>query len=260
MHYQVISSRNEHPWLVFIHGAGGSVKTWKYQQSVFSAHFQLLLIDLRDHGRSKDIKPEKKQYTFELIAQDILSLLLKLRIERASFMSLSLGSMVLQKLALMKPGLVAAVVMAGGVFHVNWSIMTFARTANFLTRFLPYQWMYLLFSFLVMPLRNHRHSRRIFIEQSRKLSATEYDRWVTLYQDFRKVLREYYHLPLPYPALIVMGSQDYIFLAAARRYTKMHARATLEVLQGCGHICNIEAYEEFNSIALSFLKNENSSH
>ena len=45
------------PWLVFVHGAGGSIRTWKYQIEAFRPHYRLLLIDLRDHGFSKDILP-----------------------------------------------------------------------------------------------------------------------------------------------------------------------------------------------------------
>jgi pimeloyl-ACP methyl ester carboxylesterase len=253
LNYQTLINKAGNPWLIFIHGAGGGIKTWKYQVDYFSSDFNILLMDLRDHGKSKNILPERKQYTFQLICEDILKVLDHLEIKEGYFISLSLGSMVLQKLALMRPGLLKGAVIAGGLFHVNWKIMAFANTANFLTKFLPYRWMYQLFSRLVMPRANHAASRQVFIEQSRKLSAQEYDRWVTLYRDFRNVLSEYYHEPLTYPLLIVMGGEDYIFLEAAKRYADYHPDAQLHVIPNCGHICNIEKHEEFNEIAFSFL-------
>lgn len=253
LYHETIINKAENPWLVFIHGAGGGINTWKYQSGHFAGRFNLLLMDLRDHGRSKDIQPHRKQYTFKLICEDILRLLDQLYISEAYFMSLSLGSMVLQKLAVMRPGIMKGAVIAGGLFHVNWKIMAFAHTANFFTNFLPYRWMYHLFSRLVMPRANHTASRQIFIEQSRKLTSEEYDRWVTLYRDFRKVLADYYHQELSYPLLVVMGGEDYIFLQAAKRYVRTQTQARFHVIEDCGHICNVEKPQEFNKVASDFL-------
>ena len=44
-------------WIVFIHGAGGSSLTWKYQTEALKPHYRLLLIDMRDHGYSKHVQP-----------------------------------------------------------------------------------------------------------------------------------------------------------------------------------------------------------
>ena len=40
-------------WVVFLHGIGGSTKTWKKQIDDFK-DYNLLLIDLPGHGQSKD--------------------------------------------------------------------------------------------------------------------------------------------------------------------------------------------------------------
>jgi pimeloyl-ACP methyl ester carboxylesterase len=234
LHHEIIDQSEVSEWMVFVHGAGGSTKTWKYQIPAFSPYFKLLLIDLRDHGLSQKMANTPKRYTFELIVSDILTLLDHLKIQKAHFMSLSLGSMILQKLALMRPGMVHTAIMAGGVYYVSWQFMLFAHTAKFLTNFLPYRWMYLLFSWIVMPRKNHQHSRRIFIRQSEKLTKPAYDRWTTLYRDFRKVLKEFFHQPLSFRLLIVMGSQDYIFLKAAKKYGAIHHdRCTVRIMQEC---------------------------
>ena len=53
LHYRIYDDSPNKEWLIFIHGAGGSIITWKYQIEAFRPFFKLLLLDLRDHGKSK---------------------------------------------------------------------------------------------------------------------------------------------------------------------------------------------------------------
>ena len=117
LYHEVIAEAGvEAPWLVFVHGAGGSIRTWKYQIDAFKPHYRLLLIDLRDHGYSKDILPEFPEYDFDIVAEDILAVIDHLGIGRAHFVSLSIGSVILQKLDIERPELIDRMVMAGAIF------------------------------------------------------------------------------------------------------------------------------------------------
>jgi len=80
--YRNISSKE---WVVFIHGAGGSTATWKFQVEAFKPFYNLLLIDLRDHGKSKEIIPEFENYNFDIITHDIKAVLDKYQINKAHF-------------------------------------------------------------------------------------------------------------------------------------------------------------------------------
>ena len=73
LHHEIIAENPNAPWLVFIHGAGGSIRTWKFQIEAFAPHYRLLLIDLRDHGYSKEIMPAFPAYDFDIVAKDILA-------------------------------------------------------------------------------------------------------------------------------------------------------------------------------------------
>ena len=44
---------NSEKWITFIHGAGGSSSIWFNQVRFFKAYFNVLLIDLRGHGKSE---------------------------------------------------------------------------------------------------------------------------------------------------------------------------------------------------------------
>ncbi len=42
-------------WVVFVHGAGGSSSIWFKQIKAYKQHFNLLLLDLRGHGKSNSM-------------------------------------------------------------------------------------------------------------------------------------------------------------------------------------------------------------
>lgn len=243
----------EAEWVVFIHGAGGSIVTWKYQIDAFKPFFNLLLLDLRDHGKSKNIEPEYEAYNFDIVTDDVLKVIDHLGIKQAHFLSVSLGSVVLQKLDELRPALVNKMIMAGGVFRATFTIKLFVHSAKFLNHFLPYRAIYNLFSWVVLPRRNHRRSRRMFRMQSQKLTPKEYLKWVGLYKDFFRLLKQFFNRELRNLSLVVMGDQDHVFFKAAQRFAQTHQRAQLVVVEKCGHVCNIEQYEIFNYTALAFL-------
>ena len=253
LYYEKHFLRPDAQWIVFIHGAGGGITTWKYQREAFRPYFNLLFMDLRDHGLSKNMQPEYHNYNFDIICDDVIEVLEHLDIHKAHFLSLSLGSVLLQKLNEKKPNLIDKMIMAGGVFRATLTMKIFVHSAKFLSYFLPYRMMYDLFSWIVLPRKNHQKSRRMFRLQSRKLSPKEYLKWVGIYKDFFRLLRRFFHKELKNKSLIVMGDQDHVFFQAARKFVEKQEQARLVIFEKCGHICNIERYEQFNAIALEFL-------
>ena len=253
LHHEISLKSKDVPWIIFIHGAGGNISTWKQQRELLKENYNLLLLDLRDHGKSKDIAPFSSSYSFELITDDILKVIDHARIKEATFISLSLGSVVLQKIYLQRPRLFEGMVIIGGIFKINWKIRTFIHTARFFNLFLPYRAMYNLFSWLVMPRPNHAYSRKVFVQQSRKLNREEYFRWITLYQDLERVVEEFGDTKILCPQWVVMGREDWVFLGSAKEFADFQEYAKLDVFGGAGHICHLEKPQEFNNLLLDFL-------
>ena len=241
-------------WMVFIHGAGGSSLTWKHQAAAFREHYKLLLLDLRDHGESKKIQPSHRSYTFDLVTDDVLKVLDTVGVKRAHFLSLSLGSIILQRLDARRPGIIHTMIMAGGVFKADWRIRSFAHSGKFLSYFVPFRWIYDSFIIIVMPRPNHAFSRKMYRRQSKKLAPGDFLKWLGLYKDFFSVVKSFFERPLTKPSLLVMGSQDHVFLDAARRYADKHELAELAVMEGRGHLCNLEDRVGFNAIVLDWLR------
>ena len=254
LYHEVIDQAgSEAPWLVFVHGAGGSIRTWKYQIEAFQPHYRLLLIDLRDHGFSKDILPEFPEYDFDIVSDDILAVVDHLGIERAHFVSLSIGSVILQKIDIERPALIDRMVMAGAIFDGSRLMHWFVHSGKLLNYILPYRAIYWLFSFIVLPRRNHRMSRWIFRRQSLRLTPGEYLKWVELYKPFFRLIKQYVERTVDKRGLVVMGSQDHIFFGAAEKFARAQKNMRLAVIENCGHVCSIEAPELFNELVLKFL-------
>jgi len=252
LHHRIYFQSETHSWLVFLHGAGGSMKTWKYQLQAFQPHFNLLLLDLRDHGHSKEMAPDCEKYSFEMITEDIVKVLKKAGVQKASFITLSFGSVLLQDLSIRYPDLVQKAVIAGGIFKGNFMIKAFVHLARFFNLFLSYSQMYRLFSYLLMPKDSHQLSRRIYQMQARKLSPKAYLKWIGLYHQFFKLLHRFYHQKLAFETLVVMGAEDYVFLKAAQKFLKAQPHAQLQIIPEAGHICNIDQPAIFNQLAMQF--------
>ena len=250
LHHQLVIHEVDKPWLVFIHGAGGSIATWKYQLGAFKEHFNVLLIDLRDHGRS-DVE-EADLYSFELIVEDIHQVITHHGIKKAHFMTLSFGSVLLQAYSLKYPKTVMSAVFTGGIFKANLWIKSFVYLAKLLNLILPYSWMYSLFSYLLMPKAHHQFSRKIYRKQAAKISSKAYMKWVGLYREFFELLDRFYHQKINFPSLVVMGKEDYVFHQAALQFSQHQKEVEFLTLEGAGHICNIDKSEAFNQHVLHF--------
>ncbi|MFQ3213116.1 MAG: pimeloyl-ACP methyl ester carboxylesterase [Marivirga sp.] len=256
LNYEKYFNSLEAEWIILLHGAGGSIATWKYQKQFLSKTYNLLLIDLRDHGKSN--VENKQNYSFSLITNDIVKVIEQQGIEKAHFVTLSFGSVILQHLSMQYPQYIQSAIFAGGIFKPGRSIKLFVHAARALNLLLPYKWMYSLFSLLLMPKRHHQKSRYIYQQQAAKLSSEAYMKWVGLYKEFFHLLANFYQQELTFPALVVMGSEDYVFLQSAKYFVARRANVDLKVIEGAGHICNIDQPKNFNQMVYHFLLKQTS--
>ncbi|MEL7144904.1 MAG: alpha/beta hydrolase [Bacteroidota bacterium] len=253
LHYESYVRSSKSQWIVFLHGAGGSIQTWKYQVDAFSKHFNVLLIDLRDHGKSKNVIPAHQHYRFQLISSDIYEVLNAQNVRQAHFVTLSFGSVLMQDFATRYPTCVQSVVFSGAIFKGNVFIRLFVHLARFFNLWLPYDKMYSMFSYLLMPRKRNQLARRIYQRQAAKLTPEEYMKWVGLYKEFFRLLDLFYRSNLTFRSLVIMGGDDFVFLKAAKSFSQRQSLTTIVELEGAGHICNIDAWEAFNKHAIDFL-------
>jgi pimeloyl-ACP methyl ester carboxylesterase len=242
-------------WIVFLHGFGGSSSIWFKQIRSFAGEFNLLLIDLRGHGRSKPEIPYSMQYTYREIACDILEVLDSLQLGACHFIGVSIGSIVVREIAEINVSRVKSMVMAGAVVKFNLRSEFLINTVRLLQYFIPYMWIYRIYSTILMPKKRHRESRWLFIYEAMKMKQREFMRWFSLTANLNPLLCSFRSVELPIPTLYLMGDEDYMFLPQVKALIKTHTcHSSLVVVPDSGHICNVDNAPFFNREALLFLK------
>ena len=114
--------------------------------------------------------------------------------------------------------------------------------------------LYRFFAFVIMPNKNHKQSRLLFINEAKKLYQKEFIRWFKLTSEINPVLKWFRQVELNIPTLYIMGEEDYMFLPAVRKVVAMHCEtAQLFVIPACGHVVNVEQPSTFNRVVIAFV-------
>ncbi len=242
------------PWMVFIHGAGGSTRTWRKQVSYFKGKFNLLLVDLRDHGESKGLPQDYAGFGFDVVAMDVLEVMDALKISEAHLIGVSMGSIIIRHFEILAPERVSSIVLAGGIFRMSKKLNVLVLSARMLSRILPFHTLYQIFALILLPKQNHVASRRVFIHEAKKLHQKEVKKWFALLKRLNRTLREMFNERIKAPCLVVMGAEDHVFLNPAKEYVAQYSNVLLETIEKCGHVCNIEKPAEFNQRCFQFIQ------
>ncbi|MEI7510010.1 MAG: alpha/beta hydrolase [Flavobacterium sp.] len=255
--YTLYKNEVSSEWVTFVHGAGGSSSIWFKQIREFQKHFNVLLLDLRGHGDSNTQikKAFKQKYTFQSIATDVLEVLDFLKIEKSHFVGISLGTIVIRQLAEMHPNRVKSMILGGAILKMNFRSQILMRLGNIFKYVLPYLVLYKFFAFVIMPNKNHKQSRLLFINEAKKLYQKEFIRWFKLTAEINPILKWFRQQELNIPTFYVMGEEDYMFLPSVRKVVESHYKSSkLFIIEKCGHVVNVEQYEIFNKQVISFIQ------
>lgn len=245
-------------WVVFVHGAGGSSSIWFKQIKAYKQHFNLLLIDLRGHGKSDNILKGliTNRYTFKSVTLDILKVLDHLKIRSAHFVGMSLGTIIVRNVAELAAGRVRSMVLGGAVTKLNTRSQVLIKLGNLSKHIIPYMWLYRLFAYVVMPQKSQKESRHLFIREAKKLCQKEFKRWFILTADVNPLMKYFKDRELPIPTLYLMGERDYMFIKPVKEMVEAHESSELVEIANCGHVCNVENPEEFNQRSIAFIQKQ----
>lgn len=256
LHYHTYHLGEDKDWVVFVHGAGGSSSIWFKQIKAYKKYFNVLLVDLRGHGKSKDLmqKYYEDTYTFQLISKDILHVLDEAGIEKAHFVGVSLGTIIIRTIGEIAPERVDSLVMSGAVMRLNVRSRFLVWVGHMFKKVVPFMWLYKLFAWIILPRKRHSESRLLFIREARKLYQKEFLKWFNMTKEINPLLRYFREKELPIPTLYVMGGEDYLFLPPVKKVVADHKQSMLEVIDKCGHVVNVEQPDVFNQLSIDFLK------
>jgi 4,5:9,10-diseco-3-hydroxy-5,9,17-trioxoandrosta-1(10),2-diene-4-oate hydrolase len=255
--------------VVMLHGGGPGASAWSNfgrNLPVFSGRFRTLMVDQPGFGRSA--KPTVTGNYFTFAADAVAGLLDELGIDRVHLVGNSLGGGTAMRFALRFPERVGRLVlMAPGGLGMNvfapdptegvQRLMEFAappgpsreKMAAFLRTLVFDQ------RLVTDELVDERYavaSDPDAIAAMASMGASFYD---PAYAEDGMLWREAHRLRRP--VLLIWGREDRVNpLDGALVALKLIRRAQLHVFGGCGHWAQLEKFEEFNRLAISFLEGD----
>ena len=255
--YEIIDNQKEE-WVVFVHGIGGSTKTWGKQIDAFSKRYNLLLLDLPGHGQNADnvihkVSPRK---LYKGIKQTMDSL----GIENAHFVGLSLGTIVIANFAVCFPQYVKSIILGGPSLKLNNVSKAAVVCANKVKSVMPYEFVYQFFAWFMMPKKNHQKSRLIFLREVVKVKKETMFAWIEYLQCVLtpdKLLKKLDFLGKK--VLFISGEEDHCFVSGAKAVAEKAKNIEVKVIEKCGHICSIENWRVFNQLAMEHIQSEQES-
>jgi 3-oxoadipate enol-lactonase len=234
--------------IVVIHGLGCDHTLWKPQMKVLSDFRTVIAYDVRGHGQTS----RSTNYTLFNHAEDLKALIKFLGYEKVTLMGISMGTYICQQFITRYPDMVDKLILAATKSHGQTSsmqklvdekraagesveietIMELAAKACFREGAPKEQVAVFYESFKYNTLDSYMEAMR---------AITDFD--------FRPQLPN-----VKAPTLVINGSLDVLTtLEQAREVKRLIPNAELAVMEGCGHLCNIEEPEEFNNHLIRFL-------
>ena len=256
LHYYSYPNTNATEWVTFVHGAGGSSSIWYKQVRDFKKEFNVLILDLRGHGNSKPTLKDtfNSKYTFDSITNDIVEVIEHLKIQKSHFIGISLGTILIRNLAEKRPELVKSMTMGGAIIKLNFRSQVLMKLGAVFKSVVPYMLLYKLFAFIIMPKRNHKNSRMLFVNEAKKLYQKEFIRWFKLTAEINPLLRFFRAKDIKIPTLYIMGAEDHLFLPSIKHIVSEHLSSTIFVIENCGHVVNVEKPVTFNLQTIRFIQ------
>lgn len=243
---EVFHKNDSSDWIVFIHGFGGSARTWKKQIGFFSRHYNLLILEMHKEKRNEDLDLEK-------VCKLIKNTLIYYKIEKAHFMGFSFSSLICLRFAILYPEKVDSLIMGGGIVKFNLRTRFLLFLAINFKRWINYMILYRFFAYIILPRKNHRKSRTIFVNEAKKLGYDEFCKWVDLIPQTKNSLAWLDELSDEINVLFVSGNEDHLFLKDTLRHSPKINNSRVEIIDNCGHVCSIEQYDKFNDIVFRYL-------
>lgn len=254
LHYRIYAEGGEisfrKPVMVLIHGLGGSSAIWLRQVHKLKAKYDLLLIDMPSHGKTTHMFSEM-EVSFDSVTNLVMEVLNHLHIEKATFVGCSLGTMVVKHIVAHYPQMVEKYVLIGAVGDYPFWFRFGLQTVIALLPIMPLSMMVKLVARVLIPRKQSDYSRNLFLSCAKHIPKQEFIAWLKLLTQFPKLNTQYLpRLKTMQNGLYITGTMDYIFLPSLKRELKSVTH--FELLEHCGHVCNLDAPDEVNELLLAF--------
>jgi pimeloyl-ACP methyl ester carboxylesterase len=240
------------PVILFLHGLGGCWRDWEPQLESLRDRYRVVVIEHRGHGRSDRVPGP---YSIERFAADALGVCRGLGIEHAYVVGLSMGGMIAQRLALLAPELVDALVLCDTFTHMGRQAADYLAQAADLVRAQGFGPLRDLMPPEITGWSTVTMAERPWVVRNnlREADGNDPDCWAwsveaLLAHDTSDEVGK-----IRAPVLVVWGAEDAgVPPKLAQPLADALGGAPVVVLQGAGHVCNLEQPAAFDRAITAF--------
>ena len=242
------------PAVIFLHGLGGNRSNWQDQLPVFAGKFRALAWDARGYGASGDYDGP---YDFGDVCDDLIRVLDHFNIERSHIVGLSMGGRIALEMSGRYPDRIASIVFASTSARPGEGPTPAQRDEALRLRRKPFEdglGARAMAENLAATLMSDNASpemRARVIESCASVHPECYLKSV-------ETVVTYSGYP-PYetvaaPTLVITGTEDKLAPPSfAEQIASKVPNSKLVILEGAGHLSNIEQPAEFNAAVMDFL-------
>lgn len=248
LHHEV-RGRVDVPVLVFANSLGTDFRIWNAMLEALGEHYRVVLYDKRGHGLSE---ATPAPYAMTDHVGDLAALLDHLGVDRAAVVGLSVGGLIAQGLAAMRPELVSALVLMDTAHKIGSEEMWNARIDTVTTKGISAMADAILERWFTPAYRAPDNAD--FVGYSAMLTRTTVDGYAGTCAALRDADLTESTRALKLPALCIVGDQDGSTPPELVRSTAdLIDGARFEIVAGAGHLPCIEKPAETAKLIGDFL-------
>ena len=239
--------------VVFIHAFPLNLTMWDEQVAALQTHCRAITLDLRGFGRS-DVPPGP--CTMDQMAADVRGLMAALEIDRAVLVGLSMGGYISLALYRNYPDAVGALVLADTRASADTHA---ARDLRFMSAEKAERYGVSAIADDMIELllgRTSLEKRPSIVERVRKMIEANSPQGIAAAQRGMAERRDstYILAGIDFPTQIIVGDEDTLTPVSEAETLLAGIRgARLNVIEGAGHLSNLEQPEKFNSVLIDFI-------
>jgi pimeloyl-ACP methyl ester carboxylesterase len=237
--------------VLLVHGLGSSTRDWEYQIPELAAHYRVIALDIRGHGRSD--KP-RERYSIAAFAEDVRALIEQLGLDRVHLVGISMGGMIGFQLGVDHPELLKSLCIVNSGPEVKaknpFEYLEIAKRWG-LSRLFSLETIAKALGNLLFPKPEQAELRRKIEERWPQNDKRAY--LASLDAIIGWGVRERL-ARITCPTLVITADHDYTPIAQKEAYVKEMPDARLLVIEDSRHATPLDQPQRFNSSLLAFLE------
>jgi 3-oxoadipate enol-lactonase len=248
----VFDSENGKEPLVFVHAFPLNSGMWEEQEKEFSEDYRVIVYDVRGLGASRQ---SNNQFMMEHYADDLISIVDGLKIERINAVGLSMGGYIIQRAILKRKDLFKSIVLADTRLDRD-SNDGLAGRASAIRKILDGQRTEFLEGFTVNLINKENYKKPELVKKVKALISVNTNEGIAgamlalaTRSDNTNAFSD-----ADIPVLVLVGREDLLTpLECSLKIKDSFMNSEMAIIENSGHLSNLENPESFNNILRIFL-------